>query len=326
MTQYRPHTIKTPSITLCVIALLYLCSAIFASADPNDTIISDPNPSVINAEVGDAVFRDDSNGAFYWHAGILWFYDGYKNEYQVIQATGIGHKLEPVNWQTFLKSAIYQGARQHIDHCPPTTDQQQEIIYQAQFQVNASFTFSAAWSDNWPNNRPNSDYQSGDGRFRCDQFVEYVYATTYGTELKPGIRLDAPFSILDYADNAIPSVVTPPTVAQITEPNSPNASIVITFSELMSRGTITPQTITLTNAAQSPCVFTITYHSDPLRHRDDLFVDPQGIRHDCIAVIITPDQPLPINESITLTLTPNIRDLAGNPLTQPHSHTFTITP
>ncbi|MBN1436502.1 MAG: hypothetical protein JW936_05470 [Sedimentisphaerales bacterium] len=53
----------------------------------------------------------------------------------------------------------------------------------------------------------------------------------------------AHFSILDYADNATPSVVTAPTVAQIAEPNSPNAPIVITFSELMSRGTITPQTI-----------------------------------------------------------------------------------
>lgn len=278
----------------------------------------------VQLEVGSAVFRD---GAFFgldWHTGIFWFYDGYFDEYRVIQANGPGYLLGDVIWSQFLDGNNYRGAREHTDSSPPSALEREEAIYWAKYQFNAEYTAVVGWGPGLYNH-PNTSYQSGDGRFRCDQFVEYVYASVFGTDLRPGYLLDTPRTVFN-GDNAVSVLVTSPHVVSVQHTNYLDTDIIIEFSELMSAGTLDPNfgnAISVIGDLHGSYKFGVTFESEPLYAREDLF-EHSSRRHDCKRVIVETVEDFLPGENITLTVSTTARDLGGNPMDSAYIDSFIV--
>jgi len=278
----------------------------------------------VELEVGSAVFRDGAYWGLDWHTAIFWFYDGYFDEYRVIQH-GTDHLIGDVIWSQFLDGDNYRGARQHVDAAPPSAMEQQEIIYWAKYQFNAEYTGSVGWGTVWPYNHPNTSYQSGDGRFRCDQFVEHVYACVFDTELRPGYAFDTPRNVYN-GENAVPVVVASPSVVSVQHTNDLNTDITIEFSELMSAGTVEPDfgnAISIFGDVHGSYEYNVTFESDPLFAREDLF-EHFSTRHDCKRVIVDTVEDFLPGETVTLTVSTTARDLGGNPMNSAYMYSFAV--
>ena len=94
--------------------------------------------------------------------------DGYTAGHWVIESTSGGVRL--ANWEAFLGSGNYWGSRTHQTILDKT--RRNDLLWHAQYQVNAEYGFFGLTGD-WM--KPNSSWQSGDGKFRCDGLVEYFY-------------------------------------------------------------------------------------------------------------------------------------------------------
>ena len=290
----------------------------------------------LDVEVGSAIFRDGVFTGLVWHAAILWFYDGYSGGYRVIQANGYDATLGPVSWDEFLDGCNqFEGAREHVGYSPPAAWRREEAIYWARYQFNAAYPSDVPPS---PIGIPNSSCQEGDGVFRCDQLVEYVYSTAFGSELNPGDDLQ-PESVYN-GENAVPVQVQLPNVATVNQtlPGDLDTSLVVGFSELMSRGTLAPgfgDSMTLVGDMHGAYDITLSFESDPLYvpdpdpdppcAADKLFEDENGVRHDCHRALVTPHTPFSPGETITLTISTAARDLGGNPLSAPYEYVYTFS-
>ena len=148
----------------------------------------------------------------------------------------------------------------------------------ALWQVNADYTLLSQWGSDLLNH-PNSAWQSGDGRFRCDMFVEYVYGTVLGQDFDGVAALQTPRATY-YAQNATDVTVVRPTVQSASFSGAPVGSITVNFSQLMSRGTVDPaiaSSMRLVGSISGEHQFDVSFESDAIR--SDLFVW-NGKRHD----------------------------------------------
>ena len=268
------------------------------------------NPAPIEVEVGSAVFRDGVLGGLEWHAGLFWLYDGYADERVVLQANGVGETLSGKTWDEFLGTGEYRGARE-LDGYDLSLDQRNGLSYEGLWQVNADYSVTTI-------RQPNSSWQSGDGQFRCDSFVEYVYDAEIGEDFHGVAGLQTPRATY-YALNAVAPTITAPTITSASYGGSTTGSITIEFSELMSRGTLDPasaNTVSLVGSIGGNYEFDATFASDLVR--DDLFYW-DGRYHDAKRMTLTPRTPFQVGETLTLTIGTGAKDLGGNSLGAPYT-------
>ncbi len=285
-----------------------------------------PEPA-FETEVGAAVFRNgvigfgDAMSA--WHAGVYWFYDGYERQHRVIQANGPDLLLSTVSWDAFLgEDNKYMGTRTHVGTAGELDQATQEnIVSDALYQVNAEYTLAPI--PTFPANSPNLAWQalSGgvvdsalQGAFRCDQFVEYVYTNTFGSELNPGSPFYETPRDAFYGDNADPVLVTLPTVVEANLISE--SSVAISFSELMSAGTVDPtvcNTVSLVGSDGGSYSFTAQMLSDV---SDSRLFEYGNRRHDVKTLILVADRDFTPGEVLTLSVTEAATDLAGNALAE----------
>jgi hypothetical protein len=193
-------------------------------------------------EIGDAAYRDGVGVGpikVNWHTALAYQYDNGAKVNYVIQADG--STVTIATWNSFLGGNTYKGRA-----CPSGMSPalRQLAIYYATEQIGAKYwnvganwttfledPFGATDDSTWV--APNSSYQSGDGSFRCDGLVEWVYAqlglnacniyqlyNDYGTV---GITygFDFQFCGPEYQFGVYPSAVqTPPTSVAMTFPFS----------------------------------------------------------------------------------------------------------
>ncbi|MEW6536824.1 MAG: FG-GAP-like repeat-containing protein [Candidatus Auribacterota bacterium] len=281
----------------------------------------------IDLEVGCAVFRDGvglGDEIDFWHAGIFWFYDGFEDEYRVIQANGPSIFLGDVDWNGFLANEDYMGAKELDVEGGITSQQRQQIIYWAKYQYNSTYTVSDSWLYNYSNGSYQNIDNNGAGQFRCDMLVQWVYNQVFQEMFTPASYYQSPKSTFFSAD-AIDVTVTKPTALQIDHTPYTNTNLTIVFSELMSAGTLHPNygnSISVVGDVHGAYSFEVSFGHEFLYQRDDLFYH-DGKRHDCKTVIIDPDENFIAGETITVTVSTAAKDLGGNSLAQ--NAVFNIT-
>ena len=287
------------------------------------------------------------------HAALYWFYDGYTQENMVIQANGYGNPLSALSggiplstatWEQFLNGSGYIGSR---DLNVPITETDRELlVYYGLWNVGAQYTALPGWGtfDGLPSNYPNDDWQSGSGEFRCDWFVNWATGQALGqyfnndnVPVGSGVLGGGPYPVdMFNSTNAGPVSVTSPT-ATIAFSGQSNGSIVINFSELMSRGTLDPDwnnNVTLTGTvngqnityplSSSNVSFQSSLLPSNISHGDEIFDYPEAVwdakacqyrsvtQQSAQEMIITPAGGFVPGETLTLTISGAAEDSGGN--------------
>ena len=280
-------------------------------------------------EVGSAVFRDGVLGGFEWHAALYWMHDGYTNQDLVIQENGT--EAVEATWDDFLSTNVfgqpnaYQGSRE-LSGVAVNDFQRQELAYQALWQLNAPYTYR---SDTYSHN---TEWQSGDGSFRCDTLVQYVYQTVLGQDFNTGIGTQTPHGMFNVS-NASPVTITSPT-ATVSCSWAEGGNIVIDFSEMMSRGTLDPSSdyfcnsVSLVGSVAGQYVLSsadVVSATDPVAsvqfaadsnfdHELFDYTDSTQHSHQCAneMIICPPKGGFVPGETLTLTISGAAEDLGGN--------------
>ena len=259
-------------------------------------------------EVGSALFRGGVFG--FGHAALYWLYDGYTDEDLVIQANGVN--VTPGNWGDFLAGEAYWGSRELVG-IQVSDSQRRELAYRASWQIYAPYTLTIYYA-------PNSGWKTGDGLFRCDTLVQYVYQEVLGSGFDGGDQ--TPHAMLN-ASNASPVTTIAPSVSDVDFSGQASGSITISFSELMSRGTLDPDwtdSISLVGSIHGPYTLSssnVILQSDSIHGRSDVFayLDATGhLYQSADRAIIHAQGGFVPGEELTLSISQNAKDLGGNPL------------
>lgn len=315
-------------------------------------------------EVGSMVFRDKVTipilGEVNWHVAVLWFYDGFDDEFRVIQANGFDDVLHDQDWQGFLfngaEDGQYMGAREPTGVFLTERDRQ-KVIYAARSQFCCGYSASAVLCD--PSqfdcdaimpavNFPSLSYWNvngeGLGKWRCDYLVRWSYFEALGISFQIQTN-DTPRGLFG-ALNAGPVTVERPTVTSVKQPIYPDSAVEIEFSELMSTGTLHPDygaAVSIAGSSHGPYEYgaeDVTFGYEALYGRDDLFRyspfdvnlcenppspdNTLGRRNDCRSIRIDPVGKFSVGETLIVSVSNVARDLGGNPLNGPFTTSIVV--